>query len=49
MRVRHYDTDRNTEKKNIQEAEAIIVGGASGMSAAAGFRFYYMSDATFKQ
>lgn len=47
MRVRHYDTDRNTEK-NIQEAEAIIVGGASGMSAA-GFRFYYMSDATFKQ
>lgn len=36
-------------KKNIQEAEAIIVGGASGMSAAAGFRFYYMSDATFKQ
>lgn len=36
-------------KKNIQEAEAIIVGGASGLSAAAGFRFYYMSDATFKQ
>ena len=36
-------------KKNIQEAETIIVGGASGMSAAAGFRFYYMSDATFKQ
>lgn len=36
-------------KKNIQEAEAIIVGGASGMSAAAGFRFYYMRDATFKQ
>ena len=34
-------------KKN-QEAEAIIVGGASGMSAA-GFRFYYMSYATFKQ
>ena len=48
MRVRHYDTDRNTEK-NIQEAEAIIVGDASGMSAAAGFHFYYMSDATFKQ
>lgn len=36
-------------KKKIQEAEAIIVGGASGMSAAAGFRFYYMNDATFKQ
>lgn len=36
-------------KKEIQEAEAIIVGGASGMSAAAGFRFYYMNDATFKQ
>lgn len=35
-------------KKNIQEAEAIIVGGASGMSAAAGFRFYYMNDATWK-
>ena len=28
-------------KKKIQEAEAIIVGGASGLSAAAGFRFYY--------
>ena len=36
-------------KKKIQEAEAIIVGGASGLSAAAGFRFYYMNDATFKQ
>lgn len=35
--------------KKIQEAEAIIVGGASGLSAAAGFRFYYMNDATFKQ
>ncbi len=36
-------------KKKIQEAEAIIVGDASGLSAAAGFRFYYMNDATFKQ
>ena len=34
-------------KKHIQDAEAIIVGGAYGMSAA-GFRFYYMGDATFK-
>ena len=25
------------------------MGGAFGMSAAAGFRFYYMNDATFKQ
>lgn len=25
------------------------MGGASGLSAAAGFRFYYMNDATFKQ
>lgn len=31
-------------KKNIQEAEAIIVGGASGLSAAAGFRFYYIYE-----
>ena len=36
-------------RRKIEEADAIVVGGASGMSAAAGFRFYYMNDATFKQ
>lgn len=36
-------------RKAIQEAEAIVIGGASGMSAAAGFRFYYQNDDTFRQ
>lgn len=35
-----------TEK--LDEAERIIVGAASGMSAAAGFRFYYVDDAVFR-
>ena len=29
-------------RKKIDEADAIVVGGASGMSAASGFVFYYL-------
>lgn len=36
-------------RKKIDEAEAIVVGGASGMSAASGFRFYYMDDDVYKR
>lgn len=39
--------DRLTEK--INQADAIVVGGASGMSAAAGFVFYYQRDEVFRQ
>ena len=35
-------------RKKIEEAEAIVVGGASGMSAASGFKFYYQCDEVFK-
>lgn len=35
-------------KAKIAEAEMIIIGAASGMSAAAGFRFYYVDDAIFR-
>lgn len=36
-------------KKKIDEADAIVVGGASGISAASGFVFYYQNDAVFRQ
>ena len=36
-------------KRKIEEADAIVVGGASGMSAASGFKFYYQDDAIFRQ
>lgn len=36
-------------KKTFRRQKPSSLGGASGMSAAAGSRFYYMSDATFKQ
>ncbi len=36
-------------KSKIEEADAIVVGGASGMSAASGFRFYYQDDEVFRQ
>lgn len=32
----------------IKNADAIIVGGASGMSAASGFKFYYQCDDVFR-
>lgn len=35
-------------RHKINEAEAIVVGGASGMSAASGFKFYYQNDDVFK-
>ncbi len=36
-------------KKKINEADAIVVGGASGMSAASGFVFYYQDDKVYRQ
>ena len=33
--------------EHIKEAEAIVVGAASGMSAAAGYRHYYERDKDF--
>lgn len=35
-------------KSKIDEADAIVVGGASGMSAASGFKFYYQCDDVFR-
>lgn len=34
--------------KKIKDADAIVVGGASGMSAASGFKFYYQCDDVFR-
>ena len=36
-------------KRKIEEADAIVVGGASGMSAASGFKFYYEEDDVFRK
>ena len=36
-------------RKKIDEADAIVVSGASGMSAASGFVFYYQEDDVFRQ
>ena len=36
-------------RKKIDEADAIVVGGASGMSAASGFVFYYQEDKVFHE
>lgn len=36
-------------RKKIDEADAIVVGGASGMSAASGFKFYYQCDDVFRR
>lgn len=35
-------------REKIDGADAIVVGGASGMSAASGFEFYYKDDETFR-
>lgn len=35
-------------RNKINESEAIIIGGASGMSAASGFKFYYQCDDVFR-
>ncbi len=37
-----------TLRSKIDEAEVIIVGAASGMSAASGFEFYYKDDEVFR-
>lgn len=44
------EKQRQIEKlaKELEKAEKIVVGGASGMSAASGFRFYYQDDAVFR-
>lgn len=36
-------------RQKIDEADAIVVGGASGMSAASGFVFYYQEDNVFRR
>ncbi len=42
---------KNIEKlrQAIAQADAIVVGGASGMSAASGFCFYYKNDDVFRK
>lgn len=40
--------DINLLKEKIEQADSIVVGGASGMSAASGFIFYYQEDGVFK-
>lgn len=44
------EKQRQIEKlaEELGKAEKIVVGGASGMSAASGFRFYYQDDAVFR-
>lgn len=36
-------------RQKIETADAIVVGAASGMSAASGFVFYYQDDETYRQ
>lgn len=36
-------------REKIDSADAIIVGGAAGMSAASGFKFYYADDDVYKK
>ena len=36
-------------REKISEADAIVVGGASGMSAASGFVFYYKDDEVYRR
>lgn len=40
--------DINLLKEKIEQADSIVVGGASGMSAASRFIFYYQEDDVFK-
>lgn len=35
-------------RDKIDKADAIVVGGAAGMSAASGFKFYYQDDEVFR-
>lgn len=44
MENEQYKEVVNSLIQHIQDADAIVVGGASGMSAAAGFRHYYEAE-----
>lgn len=44
MKSKSYEEQVKLLVEHIQEAGAIVVGAASGMSAAAGFRHYYEHD-----
>ena len=47
MKNEQYKEAVNSLVGHIQDADAIVVGAASGMSAAAGFRHYYEHDKDF--
>ncbi|MDY4971505.1 MAG: hypothetical protein SO101_14815 [Lachnospiraceae bacterium] len=47
MKHKSYEEQVRSLAAHIQEAGAIVVGAASGMSAAAGFRHYYEHDKDF--
>ena len=42
------DNDIEKLKELINSADAIVIGGAAGMSAASGFKFYYQDDDVFR-
>ena len=44
---KNYEEQVRSLMAHIQEADAIVVGAASGMSAAAGYRHYYEHDKDF--
>lgn len=43
------DTSIETLRQLLASAEAVVVGGASGLSASAGFRYYYQDDDVYRQ
>ena len=47
MKNKNYEEQVKSLMAHIQEADAIVVGAASGMSAAAGYRHYYERDKVF--
>lgn len=47
MKSKSYEEQVKRLLEHIQDADAIVVGAASGMSAAAGFRHYYERDRDF--
>lgn len=44
-----YKSEISTLLSKIQEADAILVGAAAGMSVAAGYNFFYHDDSYFKE
>ena len=44
MLAQQYQDNIETLQRKIQEAEAIVVGGAAGMSAAAGYNWYQTDE-----